>query len=98
MSKARMPILQKSTKRVNVATGGTHVATNVNPLTIPQVSTRAAETHTFKNFPTLPLRVDKVNNDGNVSIITQQRVTVGAQRRGCIHHSKMTAGNFWQER
>ena len=68
---ARLPILRKSSKRVNVANGGLSKATNVTPLPIPGLSKAAAEAHTFKDFPTSLLSVGKVNDDGNVSIFTQ---------------------------
>ena len=71
-----MLILRKSTKRVNVANGGTSTATNVTPLAIPRLSKAAEEAHTFEDFPTSLLSVGKVNNDGNVSLFTRQGVTV----------------------
>jgi hypothetical protein len=73
---ARLPILRKSSKRVNVANGGLSKATNVTPLPIPGLSKAAAEAHTFKDFPTSLLSVGKVNDDGNVSIFTRKGVSV----------------------
>ena len=75
-AKAHMPILQKSTKRVNVANGGTSTATNVTPLPILRLSKAAAEAPTFKDSPASLLSVGKSNDDSNVSIFTKQGVTV----------------------
>ena len=58
---AHMPIVRKSTKRVNVATEGTSTATHVTPLPIPQLSKAAFEAHTFEDFPTSLLNVGKIN-------------------------------------
>ena len=63
-AKAKLPILRKLAK------------TNKTLLPIPQLSKAAAEAHTFEDFPTLLLRVGKVNNDGNVSIFTRKGVMV----------------------
>jgi hypothetical protein len=75
-AKAHIPILQKSTKRVNVANGGTSTATNVTPLPIPRLSKAAAEAPTFKDSLASLLSVGKSNDDSNVSIFTKQGVTV----------------------
>ena len=65
---AHMFILQKSTKRVKTANGGTSTAIYVTPLPLPRLSKVAAEAHKFEDVPTSLLSVGKVNDDGNVSI------------------------------
>ena len=47
---AGLPILQPSPKRVGVANGETSTATHVTWLSFPQLSTKAAQMNSFKNF------------------------------------------------
>ena len=75
-ARTQMPILQKSTTRVDVANGGTSTATNVTTLPILRLPKDAAEANTFEDVSTSLLSVGKVNDDGNVSIFTKQGVSV----------------------
>ena len=75
-ARAQILILQKLTKKVNIANGGTSTATNATPLPIPRLLKDAAEAHTFKDSRTSQLSVGKVSDGGNVSIFKKQGVKV----------------------
>ena len=74
--KAKLPILQKSTKHIGVANGGTSTGKYVTKPPFQQLSTKAAKADTFKEFPTLLMSVDKTCDDGNLSMFNRDGVTV----------------------
>ena len=71
-----LPILRPSRKRVGVANGGTSTGKCVTKLPFKQLSSMAAPTDTFKDFPTSMMNVGKTCDDGNISIFTGDGVTV----------------------
>ena len=73
---ACMPILRSSSKKFEVANGGTCKAKNVMQLPFPQLSKRATKADTFTNFPTSLMSVGKTSDDGTISIFTKTGVTV----------------------
>jgi hypothetical protein len=74
--KAGLHIIQKSTKRVGVANGGTSTGKYVTKLPFQNLSDQASEANTFENFPSSLLSVGKTADDGNISIFTKKGVTV----------------------
>ena len=68
--------MQVSAKKVGVANGGACTGKYVTTLPFPQLSKRAAESDTFKEFPTSLMSVGKTADDGNVYIFTKDAVTV----------------------
>jgi hypothetical protein len=75
-AKAGLLILCPPSKRVAVANGATSRGKNVTQLPFPTLSARAQTADTFCEFPTLLMSVEKVTDDGNVSIFTKDGVTV----------------------
>ena len=75
-TRAKLPILRPSSKRVRVADGGINKAEHETALPFKALSRRAAGAHTFGNFPDSLQSVGKTNDDGNVSIFTKDGVTV----------------------
>jgi len=73
---AGLPILRKSTKRVEVANGGTSSGKFVTSLPFAKLSRQAAEADTFTDFSSSLLSVGKTADDGNISIFTKEGVTV----------------------
>ena len=73
---AGLPILRKSTKRVEVANGGTSNGKFVTSLPFAQLSKQAAEADTFTDFSSSLLSVGKTADDGNISIFTKEGVSV----------------------
>ena len=69
-------IFRISDKRVGVANGGACNGKYVTTLVFPELSSKAAEADTFKEFPTSLMSVGKTDDDGNVSIFTKYGVTV----------------------
>ena len=65
-----------SAKKLVVANGGACNSKYVTTLPFPQLSNRAAEADTFKEFPTYLMSVGKTADGGNVSIFTKERVPV----------------------
>ena len=74
--KAKLPILRQSTKHVGVANDGTSAGKYVTQLPFKQLSTKAAQADTFKEFPTLLMSVGKTCNNGNLFIFTKDGVPV----------------------
>ena len=74
--RAGMPILQRSTRRVDVANTGTSNVKWETTLPLPHHLKEAAKADSFDKFPTLLMSVGKTNDDGNVSIFTRDGVTV----------------------
>ena len=74
--KLGLPILRISDKKVGVANGGACNGKYVTTLPLPQLSSKAAEADTFKEFPTSLISVGKAADDGNVSIFTKYGVTI----------------------
>ena len=73
---AGLPILRKSTKRVEVANGGTSNGKFVTSLPFAQLSKQAAEADTFTDFLSSLLSVGKTADDGNISFFTKEGVSV----------------------
>ena len=74
--RAGIPVLRKSTKRVSVTSSSISRANNAVPLPIPHLSKKAAEAHTFEDFPSSVLSGGKVKDDGKVCIFSRKGVTV----------------------
>ena len=74
--KVGLPIIRRSTKRVEVANGGTSTGKYVTKLPFQHLSDQAAEVDTFDDFPSSLLSVGKTANDGNISIFTKKGVTI----------------------
>ena len=74
--KAGMPILQRSTRRVDVTNAGTSEGKRDTALQLPTFSKETAKADSFGEFPTSVMSVGKINDDGNVSIFTKDGVTV----------------------
>jgi hypothetical protein len=75
-AKVGLPLLCPSSKQVAVTNGTTNRGKNVTQLPFPTLSARAQTADTCREFPTSPISVGKVTDDGNVSIFTKDRVTV----------------------
>jgi hypothetical protein len=73
---AQLPILRRSKKRVCVANDGTSEATFVTEVPIPQLSPRAKQADSFRDFPHSLISVGTVADDNTVSIFTKDGVTV----------------------
>ena len=73
---AKLPILQQSTKHVGVANGRISAGKYVTKLPFNQLSAKAAQADTFQEFPTLLMSAGKICDDGNLSIITRDGITV----------------------
>jgi len=71
-----LPILRISAKKVGVANGSTCKGQYVTALPFPQLSTKAAEADTFNDFPISLMSVGKTADDGNISIFTEEGVSV----------------------
>ena len=73
---AKLKILRRSTKRVLVA--DRHVNQGEHEIDLPfdGLSTSARKGDTFNQFTESLMSVGKVNDDGNISIFTQDDVTV----------------------
>ena len=65
-----------SDKKVGVANGGAYNGNYITSLTLPQVSSKAAEADTFEEFPTSLMSVGKTADDGNMYIFTKNVVTI----------------------
>ncbi len=74
--KAGLPILQTSTQKVGVASGGTSKAKYVTQLPFRHLSAQAMQADTFQDFPTSLKSVGKMANDGTVSVFTKEGVNV----------------------
>ena len=68
--------MRVSAKKLGVANGGACYSKYVTTLPFPQLSNRADEADTFKEFPTSLMSVGKKADDGNMSIFTKDGVTV----------------------
>ena len=68
--------MRVSAKKVGVANGGACNVKYVTKLPFPQLSKKAAEVDTFKEFPTSLISVGKTAKYGNVSIFTKEGVKV----------------------
>ena len=73
---AQLPILRKSSKKVNVANGETCKAKFVTQLLFQTMSTSARKANTLTEFPHLLMSVGKTADNGMISIITKSGVTV----------------------
>jgi len=71
-----LPILRIPAKKVGVANGSTCKVQYVTALSFPQLSTKAAEANTFNDFPTSLMSVGKTADNGNISILTKEGVSV----------------------
>ena len=76
MTIAGMAILRESGRRVGVANGETSKGRYVTKLPFPQLSPKAAEADTFKEFKTSLMSVGKTADDGNISVFTKEDVKV----------------------
>jgi hypothetical protein len=74
--KAGLPILQTSTRKVEVVNGGTSKAKFLTQLPFRQHSDHAMQADTFQDFPTSLMSVGKTANDGTVSVFTKEGVNV----------------------
>ena len=74
--KAGLPILRRSTRRVNVANGEVCSGTNVTTLPVPQLPAEDTKADTFDDFPHSFMSVGKTSNAGTISIFTNYGVTV----------------------
>ena len=68
-----LPILWMSAKKVGVTNGNTCKGKYVTLLPSPQLSKKATEADTFKDFPT---SVRKTADDCNISIFTKEGIAV----------------------
>ena len=75
-SRAKLPILRRSNKRVGVANGTVCNGKHVTRLPIPRMPPKAAEAHTFEDFPHSLMSVGKTSDAGTISIFTQDGVTI----------------------
>ena len=73
---AQLPILRKSSKKVNVANGKTCKAQFVTQLPFQTMSMSARTADTFKEFPHSLMSVGKTADNGMISIFTKSGVTV----------------------
>ncbi len=73
---AQLPILQKASKRVAVANGETCKAKFVTHLSFHTLSTSAKQAKTFTEFLHSLMSVGKTANNGMISIVTKEGVTV----------------------
>jgi len=73
---AGLPILRPSTRKVEVANGGTSTAKYVTQLPFQQLSVQAMQADTFQDFPLSLMSVGKTANDGTVSVFTKEEVNV----------------------
>ena len=72
-----LPILRISAKKVGVANGSKYKGHQyVTALPFPQLSTKAAESDTFNDFPSSLMSVGKTADNGNISIFTKEGVSV----------------------
>jgi hypothetical protein len=71
-----LPILRISAKKVGVVNGSTCKGQYVTALPFPQLSTKAAESDTFNDFPSSLMSVGKTADNGNISIFTKEGVSV----------------------
>ena len=74
--KLELPIFRPSHKRVAVANGGTSKGKYVTRLPFPHLSTTIADSDTFEEFPSSLMSVVKTDDEGNVSIFTDEKVQV----------------------
>jgi hypothetical protein len=74
--KARLPIIQKSTRWVGVANGGVSQAKFFMQLQFNALSAQATQADTFQDFPSSLMSVGKTTDDGTISIFTKDCVTV----------------------
>jgi len=75
-AQAKLPILRKSTKRVDVANGGISRGHHVTALSIPGIPTTDTEADMFDDVPHSLMSVGKTADAGTVSIFTRHGVTV----------------------
>ena len=68
---AGLPILRNSTRRMQVADGGTSTAINVTQPPFPQLSKKATNANAFKHFPLLLMSVGIISDNGRLSIFTK---------------------------
>ena len=83
--KAGLPILRQSSKKVRVANGEIVKAKNITKLPFPQLSARARQAHTFKQFPNSLMSVGQTSDDGTISIFTKDGVTVHKEEKVQSH-------------
>ena len=74
--KLKLPILRPSHKRVAVSNGGRREGKYLTCLPFPQLSTITAEADTFEEFPLSLMSVGKSSDDGNLSILTHEKMQV----------------------
>ena len=74
--KKGLPILRVSAKKVGIANDGACNGKYVAKVPFPQLSNRAEEADTFEELPTSLMSVGKTSDDGNVPILTKERVTI----------------------
>ena len=72
----KLPILQKSSKTVNVANGETCKAKFTTQLLFESLSTSARTADTFKDFSHSLMSLGKTADNGMISIFTKSGVTV----------------------
>ena len=77
---AQLPILRRSSKKVNVANGETCKAKFTTQLPFQSLSTSARAADTFTEFPHSLMSVGKTANDNTISIFTKSEVTVHKER------------------
>eukprot|EP00804_Cyclotella_cryptica_P030779 CCRYP_015046-RA/>CCRYP_015046-RA protein AED:0.41 eAED:0.41 QI:0/-1/0/1/-1/1/1/0/279 len=71
-----LPTLKPSIKQVSVTNGGTNKALHISRLSFLQHSDTAACADSFHDFPHSLMSIGKTSNDSNISIVTQDGVTV----------------------
>jgi hypothetical protein len=74
--KAGLPIIQKSTRRVDVANGGVSQAKLATRLPFKALSARATQADTFQDFPSSLMSMGKTADDGTISIFTKDGVSI----------------------
>jgi hypothetical protein len=82
-----LPILQPSTRKVEVANGGTSNTKYVTQLPFQQLSAQAMQADTFQDFPTSLMSVGKTANNGTVSVFTKDGVNVFKEKT-CSSHAR----------
>ena len=81
---AQLPILCRSSKKVNVANDETCKAKFTTKLPFQSLSTSAREADTFTEFPHSLMSVGKTANNNTISIFTKSGVTVHKEHNGLI--------------
>ena len=75
-TKLGLPILRILDKKVGVANGGVYNGKYATSLPLPQLFSKAANADTFEEFTTSLMSVGKTADDGNVTILTKDGVTI----------------------